>query len=66
MGLPVEIETGELRVYYKANEKIDRDMDETIEMSLKSFGYIRWASGYNFETGVRDLAFERSAVKNVG
>lgn len=52
--------TGELRVYYEAleNESFG-PIDEAIENALKPLGFVRWASGINLETRVRDIAFDR-------
>jgi len=60
-GNVMELDDGELRVYYKSREadiKIDEAIDEALENALASLGYRRWASGYSFIKGVRDLAFK--------
>lgn len=46
----------QLTIYYKG--KLDPELDAAIEKLLEGWGYKRWASGYNLENGVRDLAFE--------
>lgn len=51
-GIPVG-----LRIYYDG--EICMEMDVAIEEVLKSFGYHRWASGYNLQTNKRDLAFDK-------
>jgi len=56
MGGLMKLEEGQLRVYYGG--PLDRDLDIDIEECLKRYGFCRWASGYNLEEGVRDLAFE--------
>jgi len=57
----VELKKGELKVYYLVNGRIDSKLDEAIEEVLKKFGYHRWASGSDFETKVRDLAFDKKS-----
>jgi len=48
----------DLRVVYDG-EKVNVELDVAIENILKQFGFTRWASGYNFCSGKRDLAFEK-------
>ena len=46
-----------LRVYYDG--KGNSSLDEAIGKALQSFGYQRWASGYNLIDNSRDLAFDK-------
>lgn len=46
-----------LKVYYDA-EEIDEMLDKAITEFLSHQGYSFYASGYNLEEKVRDLAFE--------
>lgn len=39
--------------------KVDTKLDKQIEEALKPLGFRRWASGFNFCEGKRDLAFEK-------
>lgn len=52
----MELKNSELKIFYgdPMNEKLDKAIKET----LKKFGYSWWASGFDIETGVRDLAFD--------
>ena len=36
----------------------DKEVDDKICLAMASVDAKRWASGYNFETGERDLAFD--------
>lgn len=54
----------QLRVHYDCPNDgpdvgIDVGLDSAIEIAIKPFGYRRWASGYEMETGIRDLAFDK-------
>jgi len=53
----MDIPENEVRIYYKHRKKIVESWDLAIENVLFAFGLRRWASGFNFENGVRDLAF---------
>ncbi len=53
------MKTNELKIFYQSNDGIIIELDEAIEKLLKSFGYTRWASGYNLCEKVRDLAFDK-------
>ncbi len=53
----------ECQVYYKA-DGINEKLDAALEKVLKDFGYTRWASGYTFDTKIRDLAFEAEITKS--
>ena len=46
-----------LKVIY--DTPLNMDLDAAIEKTLKEFGFKRWASGYDMEDHVRDLAFEK-------
>jgi len=48
----------ECKIFYEADE-VNEKLDTALEKVLKDFGYTRWASGYTFETNIRDLAFEK-------
>ena len=43
-----------------ANETLRRMVEEALREVLDSFGYSIWASGMDMETGVREIAFERT------
>ena len=47
----------ELRVIY--DSPLDRELDDRIEDALRSLGWRRYASGVNFLTDKRDLAFSK-------
>ena len=55
----MKLEKDELKVFY-ASEEINTGLDESLEALLAPFGYRRWASGYNLEEKIRDLAFSQS------
>lgn len=38
---------------------IDTNFDNELRDFLESFGLHMWASGFDFQTGYRDIAFER-------
>lgn len=46
-----------LRIFYDG--KLNEELDKKITEFMKILGYSRYASGYNFEKNVRDLAFEK-------
>ncbi len=54
----MKLKDGELKVFYNVPDKIRVELDERLTALLKEFGYNRWASGYEYGTGVRDLAFD--------
>lgn len=41
----------------------DLKLDEDIEEAIKSHGWKRWASGLNYITNERDLAFDKIEEK---
>ncbi len=47
--------------YWPKDQKpvVDEKVDEAIEIALKQLGFKRWASGFSFVDGCRDLAFDR-------
>lgn len=56
----MKLKDGELEVHYSVDYRIDSinlELDKAIEKCLLKFGYLRWASGYDLKTNVRDLAF---------
>lgn len=53
----MEMQKGEIKVYYKHKDRIVEAWDLAIEDALFAFGLKRWASGFNMITKVRDLAF---------
>ena len=56
----MKLKEGELRIFYHTGESgIDAFFEGWMETALKAFGYKRWASGMEIETGVRDIAFEK-------
>lgn len=36
----------------------DKETDDAVKRALDSVGGVFWASGFNFETGERDLCFD--------
>ncbi len=52
-----------LKVEYDIPKQADIDtffeVGKAIEKALKPFGYKRGASGFNFKTRIRDLAFDK-------
>ena len=48
----------ELKIFYAGG--LNEDLDNELERVLGAFGYERWASGLEIESGVRDIAFDRS------
>lgn len=51
------IDKNELKIYYEG--ELNEKLDLAIEKTLKAFGFTRWASGYDIEENIRDLAFCR-------
>lgn len=54
----MELKEGQLRVYRNLDSELGEKVDAAIADALRPFGIKQWASGYNLETGVRDLALE--------
>ena len=54
----MNIPKNEIRVYYKNKDRIVEAWDSVIEAALSGLGFERWASGYDYTTEVRDLAFK--------
>ena len=54
----MNIPKNEIRVYYKHDDRIVEAWDLAIENALFAFGLKRWASGFDYTNGVRDLAFK--------
>lgn len=52
------IKENELKIFYKCNEGND-ELEAELEKLLKKYGYHRWASGYDLEDGIRDIAFDK-------
>lgn len=50
---------GKLRIEYKILERVDNDLDRRIENFAEGLGFRWWASGFDFETGYRDICFEK-------
>lgn len=46
----------DIRLTYDGGE-VNRNLDGAFEQLLGDFGFVRWASGMNMATGVRDVAF---------
>ena len=55
---------GELKIYYEGRH--GRQLDDALIECLRQFGYKFWASGYDLEEGVRDLAFKQKSAQNEG
>lgn len=52
------MEGKELKVLYEGG-KVE-ELDEDIRKVLIEHSYKQWASGFDFRSGMRDLAFERN------
>ena len=59
----MKLKNYELKVFYNLDGDVNQDLDRAIEKALKQFGFVRWASGIAIQTGIRDIAFEKSAIK---
>ena len=55
--MSTKIEEQELKIFYSGG--LNTGLDQAIEKCLKRFGYKRWASGMDLETGTRNLAFDK-------
>ena len=61
----MKLTEGELKIYYRPFDTepegsgIYTFFKNWMETALTAFGYKRWASGIDTETGVRDLAFDK-------
>lgn len=53
----------DLRVHYDG--KVNAELDKAIEEALVPFGLRRWASGYDVEEDIRDLAFDDRGADEV-
>ena len=53
----------DLKIKYCLPDGIDSEFDKKIEEFFESVGYQRFASGYNYIDGYRDLAFGRMPHK---
>ena len=57
----VGMKDGEVKIRIcAANETLRRLVEDALREALDSFGYSVWASGMDMETGVREIAFERT------
>ena len=54
----MELDEGDIRIYYKAKGGSDLDLDDFFRLLLKLMGYQFYASGMNMENKVRELCFE--------
>ena len=61
-GIAMDLDKGQLEVYYQCEYEIDAALDKALEEVLEKHGYHRWASGCDLTNGVRDLAFDRPKV----
>lgn len=52
------MEKHQLTIRYKGRGKIDRALDAALRDFLETLGYECWASGYDLESGERDLSFD--------
>jgi len=57
----MNLRKNELRVYYQTgtNVSVGFKLDRAIEKALAKFGYRRWDSGVEPQTGVRNLSFDK-------
>ena len=55
---PKYVKRNTLKLYYNM-EGIDKEPDKAIELVVKAFGYEWYGQGFNFDTGTRDLSFEK-------
>ena len=56
MNIRVERTGDDLRIRY---DGFDPDLDTALIEVLKPVGWHWWASGFNYQSDVRDLAFEQ-------
>ena len=54
----MELDEGDIRIYYKAKGGSDLDLDDFFRLLLKLMGYQFYASGMDMENKVRELCFE--------
>jgi hypothetical protein len=50
-----------LTVSYWMPEKVNTELDREIKEFFKKFGYYFSGSGYNFESGFRDISFYKKS-----
>ena len=53
----------ECKIFYEA-DGVNAELDKALEETLSRFDYKRWASGYTFDTHIRDLAFEKEIIQS--
>jgi len=57
----MNIKNNELKIFYLS--KLDRKLDETICNAIKKHGYEFYGSGYDLNTSIRDMAFDKKKKK---
>jgi len=53
----LELKQDELRIYYQG--KPNYEMEDELKPILGKYGYHMWASGFDLEDKIRDLAFDK-------
>ena len=56
--LTLNMKEGELRVFYKVKDRINMQFDRELSDLCKKFGFTWWASGFDREEEIRDIAFD--------
>lgn len=66
----MQLKKGELRVFYRCAEEdmsLDPELERFLRRQLRThFNYASWASGTDFTTGTRELAFEKKGGGDEG
>jgi len=55
---------GNIKVLYRIPPGIDDELDDEITDAFERIGYTRWTSGFDVETGVRDITFEPGVARS--
>ena len=58
----MKIKENECKIFYKAKEK-SLPFEKELKQLFKDNGFEMWASGYDFEDGIRDLCFDKKKRK---
>ena len=58
----MKLKENEFRIYYKIKGRLV-NFEKELEKLFEKYGYKRWASGYDLNSGVRDLWFEKIKEK---
>lgn len=55
----MNLDDGDVRIYYKAKGGSDLDLDDFFKLLLKLMGYRLYSGGMDMETRTRELCFEQ-------